>query len=35
MHLQTIRDIDAFDNTHRDALSRLWFLGDVHGDFRP
>lgn len=34
MHLHTIRDIAAFDFAHRDALSRLWFLGDVHGDFR-
>ena len=34
MHLRTIRNISAFDATHRDSLSRLWFLGDVHGDFR-
>ena len=34
MSIHTIRDIAAFDAAHRDALSRLWFLGDVHGDFR-
>lgn len=34
MNAHTIRDIAAFDATYRDTLSRLWFLGDVHGDFR-
>lgn len=34
MHPHTIRDIVAFDKTHRDTLLRIWFLGDVHGDFR-
>lgn len=31
MNAHTIRDIAAFDATHRHTLSRLWFLGDVHG----
>lgn len=34
MNAHTIRDIDAFDATHSDSLRRIWFLGDVHGDFR-
>lgn len=25
---------EAFDQKHQDALRRIWFLGDVHGDFR-
>lgn len=28
------RDMEEFDRTHSEALRRLWFLGDVHGEFR-
>ena len=27
------RDMQAFDLEHAEALSRIWFLGDVHGHF--
>lgn len=27
-------DVQAFDREQSEALRRLWFLGDVHGDFR-
>lgn len=27
------RDIEAFDHDHEHLLSRIWFLGDVHGKF--
>lgn len=30
----TIERIEDFDNQHRQALQRIWFLGDVHGQFR-
>lgn len=26
--------IQNFDDEHREALRRIWFLGDVHGQFR-
>ncbi len=26
--------IEAFDDEQREALQRIWFLGDVHGQFR-
>jgi calcineurin-like phosphoesterase family protein len=26
--------MQAFDDEHRDSLRRIWFLGDVHGQFR-
>lgn len=29
-----LRDMQAFDQEHAAALRRLWFLGDVHGEFR-
>ena len=29
-----LRDMQAFDLAHAAALHRLWFLGDVHGEFR-
>lgn len=29
-----MRDIEEFDTSNQDALRRLWFLGDVHGEFR-
>jgi len=29
-----IRDMAAFDQEHADALRKIWFLGDVHGDFK-
>ena len=29
-----LRDMQAFDQAHAAALHRLWFLGDVHGEFR-
>lgn len=28
-----MRDHEAFDRTHQEALRRIWFLGDVHGRF--
>lgn len=28
-----MRDTQAFDEQHQTALKRIWFLGDVHGDF--
>lgn len=28
------RDMLAFDQEHADRLRKLWFLGDVHGEFR-
>ena len=31
---ELVRRIQAFDDEHREALRRLWFLGDVHGEFR-
>lgn len=32
--MKAIRDMAAFDQEHAAALRRLWFLGDVHGEFR-
>ena len=29
-----MRDLNQFDLEHRQALRRIWFLGDVHGEFR-
>lgn len=29
-----IRDMDAFDAEHANALRQIWFLGDVHGEFK-
>ncbi len=28
------RRIAAFDRDRADALRRIWFVGDVHGEFR-
>jgi Calcineurin-like phosphoesterase len=28
-----LRDMDSFDRTHAKTLERIWFLGDVHGQF--
>ena len=30
----TVRDIAEFDRDHKSALQRIWFLGDVHGNFQ-
>lgn len=29
-----IRDMDEFDTQNAEALKRIWFLGDVHGNFK-
>lgn len=29
-----LRDTEAFDATHADALRKIWFLGDVHSSFK-
>ena len=29
-----MRDIEAFDHEHAQALRAMWFLGDVHAEFR-
>jgi len=29
----TLRDVTDFDLEHKDALKRIWLLGDVHGHF--
>ena len=29
-----IRDMHAYDAEHEDVLRRIWFLGDVHGEFK-
>lgn len=29
-----IRDMDGFDTQNAEALKRIWFLGDVHGNFK-
>lgn len=28
------RDMESFDREHAQALQRIWFLGDVHGQFK-
>ena len=29
-----LRDMEQFDRDHAEILERIWFLGDVHGDFK-
>lgn len=29
-----LRDVEMFDKQHAEALKRIWFLGDVHGQFQ-
>jgi hypothetical protein len=30
-----VRDMVEFDTENQNKLRRLWFIGDVHGDFKP
>jgi predicted phosphodiesterase len=30
-----VRDVGEFDTENQNKLRRLWFVGDVHGDFKP
>jgi predicted phosphodiesterase len=32
--VEIMHDIEQFDRNHTQALRRLWFLGDVHGEFK-